>query len=118
MTAASFRYLAWHFAVGAVFDVFMENRRREVRPGAIKASSDVWFTNEALRQQVHRRAATFWCRRAGKNATWFPLSVSAAARLYVRLWKRNEAELEEFARMLAAASGAAAPGTDGEDLFG
>lgn len=92
----SMEYLAWYYSAGALLDVYHDNQRREKEGNGIKASADLWAINERLRADVHERACRFWSIRTGLNHTYFPLSVDAAARLYFRIRKRQQSEVEAF----------------------
>src|SRR5262245_60128336 len=64
----------------------------------IKASADLWSIRQDLREEVHRRAAAFWAKRAGSTPAEFPYGVDFTARLYFRFRKRNSEEVADFAR--------------------
>lgn len=98
-----FDYLNWRHLAGAVLDVFHENQMNEENPGAIKASADIWCSNEELRQQMWKKAQHYWCVRSGYNRwpdgfTYFPLSVDAVVRMYFRIRKRKQEEVDGFDR--------------------
>jgi hypothetical protein len=102
----SLDYLAWHWQVACVLDVFRENQMH-YRPGTgdMKPSADGWCLFEELRHDLHRRACRFWCARTSYDKTYFPLSVDATARLYFRIRKRRHDEIEDFEREIAEAIG-------------
>lgn len=114
----SLDYLKWHWSAGAVLQVFQENAQRHEK-GKIpfKASADVWCINEALRQDIHQRACQAWCQLTGLDATWFPLSMDAVARLYFRFRKRLKIEVETFDEEIRQAIAEAQGGDPGQALF-
>ncbi len=92
-TDPAFKYLDWYYSAGAVLDVYRENQKRaKDDPSTIAACSESWTYNDRLRQEIHQRACTFWCVRTGLDHTYFPLSVDAVSRLYLRYRKRTVAE--------------------------
>jgi hypothetical protein len=90
------KYLEWFYAAGCVLDVYRENQQRDTVGTTISSRSEAWTDNDRLRYDLHERACKFWCARTGLDHTYFPLSIDAVARLYLRLRKRNAAESERF----------------------
>lgn len=92
----SLDYLAWHWIMQAVLDVFHQNQMREREGCPIRAKSDCWCSNKRLRKDVHKRAMKFWCDLTGCDHTYFPYSVDGVARLYFKIRKRQVGEVEGF----------------------
>jgi hypothetical protein len=93
----SLAFLAWRHIAGAILDVYRQNQAQEAT-GGIKASADLWSIREDLRQEVHRRATVFWAKRAGEIPQEFPYNSNFTARMYFRFRKRNQEEVQDFAR--------------------
>ncbi len=103
----SLAHLAWWHSAGCVLDVFRDNQRREQEgKSSHEASADAWCIFDGLRRDVWERARKFWCERSGEDATCFPLSVDAVAKLYFRFRKRSPQEVCDFQAEIEAKAGA------------
>jgi hypothetical protein len=113
----SFNFLQWQWLAAAVLDVFHENERRfESKKCLFKHKADIWSINSRMRTEVNQRSFARWCELTKRDHTYWPYSEDGVARMYFRIRKRQEWEVEIFDREVAEAVRKAEL-NGGRDLF-